>query len=644
MKKIILKRLKITHFKGIQSFEVNFNHEKNAIYGDNATGKSTLFDAWTWLLFGKDSADRTSFEIKPILPDGKYLHKVDTEVEADLLVGEHTITLKKVYKEKWVKKRGSEELHMEGHETTHFWNNVPISASQYSDKISELLEESSFKLISNTSYFNTQISWKQRREMLESMAGSISDADVIATADKAVKSQLQALLDRMASEQKTIEELAKEMAATKKKLVKELDAIPSRLDELSKMAVSLPENFSLQSKEKHLAELTEQITSIQAEIDKEREKSKDARNQIMALDKDATEYERKLRDTSRKEKQEYEDELYKWHQEFHNAIKEQKRLEDDIETLKQIVADNEKRMTDLRQEWIKLNEQSSSVEDTCDNCGQPLPKDQLDLYEKKAKESKQRKLDAINYQGKQIADETAKMKNTITGYQERIEEVKKDIGNINGKIKQLKEKEGGLDMIEQIIKEDTYLKNTEAEIKQLEKQLEGVSENADIKRLEQDREALLKEIQDYKSLESQQIGHKRRRDELLAQERQYASQISEVEQTEYHIEQYAKYKIEAVEKSVNDKFSLITFKLFEQQINGGQKPTCVTLIGGVPYSDANHAAQINAGIDIINAFQKHLDVCAPVFVDNAEAINQIIETPAQLIRLVVSKHETLTVE
>ena len=56
--KIRISNLKLKNFKGIKDLEIDFNNENTNIYGKNATGKTTIFDAFKWLFFDKDSKVR----------------------------------------------------------------------------------------------------------------------------------------------------------------------------------------------------------------------------------------------------------------------------------------------------------------------------------------------------------------------------------------------------------------------------------------------------------------------------------------------------------------------------------------------------------------------------------------------------------
>jgi exonuclease SbcC len=177
--KIELKKLSLSNFKGIRSFEILFDQITD-ILGDNATGKTTLMDAFLWLFFGKDSTDRKDFEIKTLDANNRPYHRLDHEVAAVIIVDGEQITIRRTFREKWVKKRGSNEQEFTGHSTEFYWNDVPMKESEYQAKVSSIINENIFKLITNTSYFN-QLKWQDRRNALLQIAGSISNDDVFSS-------------------------------------------------------------------------------------------------------------------------------------------------------------------------------------------------------------------------------------------------------------------------------------------------------------------------------------------------------------------------------------------------------------------------------------------------------------------------------
>ena len=120
--------------------------------------------------------------------------------------------------------------------------------------------------------------------------------------------------------------------------------------------------------------------------------------------------------------------------------------------------------------------------------------------------------------------------------------------------------------------------------------------------------------------------------------------IAQYEGIEMTMLDFSKAKASAIEGRVNSMFRLVRFKMFDTLVNGTEVETCVATVNGVPYGDGLNSAQcINGGIDIINAICNHVGVRAPIFIDNAESVNELLATDSQLVRLVVSNDKQLTI-
>src|SRR5690606_18070898 len=161
----------LNNFKGIKSLLINFADDITNIFGDNATGKTTIFDAFMWLFFGKESTDRKDFNIKNTVDTS--LNRQDHEVEASVFVDGSEIIIKRIYREKWTKKKSAEEATREGNVQEFFWDGVPVNLSEFNKRVSGLIDEKVFKLISNPAYFNS-LNWKDRRNIIFSVAGNVS--------------------------------------------------------------------------------------------------------------------------------------------------------------------------------------------------------------------------------------------------------------------------------------------------------------------------------------------------------------------------------------------------------------------------------------------------------------------------------------
>jgi DNA repair protein SbcC/Rad50 len=128
--------------------------------------------------------------------------------------------------------------------------------------------------------------------------------------------------------------------------------------------------------------------------------------------------------------------------------------------------------------------------------------------------------------------------------------------------------------------------------------------------------------------------------DLEKEETALAQQIANVEKTQFVIDKFNKLRIDTMEAKINEKFKFVSFRMFETQINGGEVECCDALIDGVPFSDANTASKINAGLDIINTLCEFYQVTAPIFIDNRESIIKVIDIESQLINLIVSENDS----
>ncbi len=179
---IRIKSIKLLNFKGQREALLEFNGQNKSLVGANATGKTTMFDAFMWTLFGKDSKGSAQFDIKTLTPDGEVLWKLPHSVSVELLVDGKLTTLRREYEEKWVKARGETEETFRGHEVNRFWNDVPCSASEYDRKVAELCDESLFRLITNPAHFNS-LEDKEKMRLLNTLEGNTTDEQFMAAGE-----------------------------------------------------------------------------------------------------------------------------------------------------------------------------------------------------------------------------------------------------------------------------------------------------------------------------------------------------------------------------------------------------------------------------------------------------------------------------
>lgn len=622
-----LLKLSLTNFKNIRQSSFEFDGENKIIFGDNATGKTTVFDSMCWLLFGKDSLDRSDFEIKTLI-NGEPIHKVNHEVEGEFSNDDGTqFTLKRVYREKHSNPRGG-DTKLTGHTTDYFINDVPVKEKEYKAYINNLISDDVFKLITNPLYFNEQYSWQNRRKLLLEMCGNVDDETVIRN-----HGELRKLLSILNG--RTVEEHKKIVAAKKAAINKELDMIPVRIDEAIR---NKPEVQSDKDKLKAdietfnagINQLEEEVAVIKNGLKETEVKSKirsikrtidERRNQVLSdYDKEKT----RLRG-------EYEFALKK----LKSIEQERDRLVDhNYETGKNIESEN-KRIEKLKEEFNTFNTQEFD-EVNCPTCGQPYPDAKREILKVAFNMQKATNLE----EWQKLIDSAENMKRSYIE-QEEIVAVK-----IDGLTNQVKEQQQDYerkfkayeDLEQPDINKDSIYMDLQAQLFLLESELDDTDTtnsyeaiNKDIDEMKAKRTQLVDELNKHEFIETIDERVK----ELERKQQQLANDKNELDEAMFLMDEFIKAKVDMLEQSINSHFKYARFKMFNVLVNGNIEECCETTYKGVPYRSMNNAARMNVGLDIINALTKYFKVDAPVFIDNAEAVTSFIPCHSQVIQLFV---------
>ncbi|MDR3246062.1 MAG: AAA family ATPase [Prevotellaceae bacterium] len=648
MKKVTLKSITLKNFKGTKKRTINFS-DTTTISGKNATGKTTIWDAWTWLLFGKDSQDRTDYQIKRLVA-GKSLAKVDCEVSAILDVSGEQISLRRVFVENWVKPHGQIDEVFKGNTHELFWNDVPLKVAEYRDRINNLVDVTVFKMITSPSYF-ASMEWKLQREELFQLAGNVSDAEIVSK-----NPDFAALLDVISG--KSLSDFKIEIAARKKKLKVELGQIQPRIDQTTKLS---PEAADFAAIENEIAALDVTIKDIDKSIvdktsvaQKHLEKTLEKQNELNELKIKTQNIVFNAKQKAQKDffdantkRKDIENKISEVNRNIGSNKKTHEITSQNILVAKQDIAKSNVKIKTLRNEWVTENAKEYKGDDLCPSCGQLLPEELRATARQLFADAKANKLKSIENQAKTINefiaaknDEIEKYQTSIAGYIEQQEKYESELGELNAALSNtpiVEQKEinpnnialyvvlnSEIKVIEEFLTKKKELPDT-FELK-VKKDF-AVTKRDSLKQILRDRQT----IADYKA----EIVN------LETKGRDLAQQIADIERKEFTIQSFLKTKIEECEKRINGLFSHITFKLFDYTIEGNEVETCVALVGEnkVPFPAANKAGQVNAGIDIINALTKFYGVSAPIFIDNSESINEIINTESQVIHLVVTNEK-----
>lgn len=678
-KQITIKSLTLNFFKGIQSLHIDFENETD-VFGANGTGKTTIADSVNWLWFGKDSSDRKDFEVKSLDANGKTNPKTQVEVSAVYLIDGNEIIIKRVLKENWVKKRGTNDVELAGNTTELYWNDVPMTVTDFNKKVDAVLVEQVFKMITSPTFFNDDKSsfgdakkpaWYNRRQVLIDLVGGDVSNEELAAGNPAY-AELIANLEQG----KTIDEYKAQIANSVKKAKEDLKAIPTRIDEVNK---SRPEAQDFSALEVNLSGYTKQLAKVESQLldaneafNAKLEAQKGAKITVNNLEAEITNIENNARreaqarlkpDTSELDKlvgnkNAKEQELLT----FENGLK---TLESQKQGFDNEVKNLEAKIADKRKEWETENAKELAFGDNDFHC--PTCKREFeagDVEGKKAemlatfKANKANTLKAISEQGKNLSIQLTTNQASSDALNVRIENGTKEIEGIKGQIETVKRQielcnsdASTSTLTEQEVYEGILKLNLnyDAKVKELATAKGQIEEIPSVdttelttKRLE--LTALIDGIKTKLATKSQIETIEKRIQQLVDEEKELAQQVANVEKMQFTIESFIKEKIDRLETAINSKFKLVKFKMFDEQLNGGLKETCVAMVNGVPYSDVNTASKINAGIDIINTLCEFYGVTAPIFIDNRESVTEIIDTDSQIVSLIVSpEHKALTV-
>lgn len=644
---IILKSLKLHNFKGIKDFKVEFGHVTD-IKGKNGLGKSTIFDAFNWLLFDKDSQGRKNFEIKTLDETGESLHKLEHTVEGNLIIDGIQLSLAKTFKEKWTKKRGQATQEFSGHETTYSINGVPVKKKDYEEKIKEIMDEGLFKLVTNPMYF-PNLNWKEQRTIVQEIIGTIDDERVINYNSK--------LAPLKGAYTDSISEYNARTKASIKKINDEIKLIPARIDECNNNIVDV-DFTELEARKK---EVEKKINDIDERIEDSSKGNDVLLEHKQNLFNLKQEYQEKL-NHARADASNGKDKLINKLQGKKNELREvnslMKNYSYEIEREEarkrsyetSLIGINEK-LNKLRNKWKEVKARNFEADNKiCKYCGQELPAHEIEQLEERFNLNKAKELEIVCTN----ADKAKKEK-------EELEEKINKIKEINIKTReQSEEANKNKKALEEEIKKiqteiDNFIVPTDINFDgkvQLEREIELVEEdiknfktvdNTELKAEKQVLKVELAQINSKLAAKENNERLKERIKELDAEEVELAQKVAKLEGQLFLCEEFTRTQVELSEGMINKKFKNIKFKLFKELINGGLEETCEIVKDGVTYSNLNTAAQINAGIEIINVLSEHYGTKAVIFIDNAESVNKIADTDSQLVKLIVSEDEKLTI-
>lgn len=634
-----LIKLEIENFQGIKKQTFIFSGQNATIFGQNGSGKTTTATALQWLLFDKNLQGK-QIDVAPLDKDNNELYEQVPHVTAVFDKDGQELKLTKESYPKYMKNKmtGNKE-YTKSRTGKLYVDDVPYTITNYKNYISELIDEDVFKLVTNIHSFN-DLHWTDRRKILFEVCGQLTDEEIINS-----NSELQPLVEILKN--KSVEDQKKVIKDKLKKTNDDIEDIPVRINEATLSKVETTES------EINIDEVKQQIENHESEILSINNGSEEIelRNQISQKQNELMLLEQNHSNDNQSNINNLKSKL---------SLEESNKLnfETKVRMINQSINDNKsqrelklKEYKEVAAEIVEVEamQHVESVDDTCSCCGQTLPPEKIEATKQMALEqfnrNKSTKLEQLQQrkqtlleQGKQFKPTIEKLEIELQDVQESVDKSQKVIDLFNSRIESLSSNLVPANETE----EYKSILNDINEINQKRSQI--VQHNKE--KVEAIREKISEldiQVAEYNKNQAVIESNKRidkRIEELRKQETELVAIKEELNYQLYLIDEFNRTKVKTIEDTINEKFKLARFKLFDEKKNGNIEETCVTTFEGVEFGRGlNTAAMINVGLDIINTLSNHYNVYAPIFIDNAESVTNVYQTNSQQIELKVSEDD-----
>lgn len=650
---IKFKKVKIRNFRGLVNFEANLEGRSVRIAGANGLGKSSVADAITWVLFGKDSRRRTAFPIDPVDDAGRIIHHLDVSVELELLIDDQLTTLRRRRSEKWVQKRGMTTEQLDGHQTTCYIDGRPLPASDFSSHVDTIVKEELFRALTTPDYFPS-LPMDQQYRLLVKIVGTRTLAEIAAKDEEALK-----VVDELG--QRSIDQYRQGLSYDLQRTRKEQELIPVRLSEVqgfieqvkAKGADGKTAQRHAKGIEEKLRQVTQEIDSIAGVVRAENARYNDQRAYIQQLRQQRAAIEDRIEKQNREARTLHQSLVCKAKEEMEATEERHTAAKTMLGLHERRLKDLEQQLEDFRRRWEEVERLSFSwnaEEAVCPTCGQPLPQDQADQKRVEAEmrfnERKMKQQDALDEEGKKLAASKQRLQDLSAAAREEMATAERLMPEARERLSKAE-----AEPIEQADYHDAAdWQRLSSEIDQRMKELEQTTqaqEPPQLAALRTEEQAYRKELRLLEQTidRSKQIDeYVRREKELQKQRTTLSGDIARMQTRLEAAERLQLMEANDLQKRVNDLFPSVRFRLSRELLNGREVGHCELSVDGVPYSGLSTSERINAGLELINALARHYNIVAPIVIDNAEAVNKVAPTLGQQILLEVSPAKKLNVE
>lgn len=650
---IKFKKIRIRNFRGLVSFDANLEGRSVRISGANGLGKSSVADAITWVLFGKDSRRRTAFPIDPVDDAGRIIHNLDVSVELQMLIDGQPTTLRRRRQEKWVQKRGMTTEQLDGHQTTCYIDGRPLPSSDFSSHVDTIVKEELFRALTTPDYFPS-LPMDQQYRLLVKIVGTRTLAEIAAKDEEAMK-----VVDELG--QRSLDQYRQGLAYDLQRTRKEQELIPVRLSEVqgfieqvkAKGADGKTAQRHAKGIEEKLRQVTQEIDSMAGVVRAENARYNDQRAYIQQLRQQRAAIEDRIEKQNREARTLHQSLVCKAKEELEALEERHTAAQTMLGLHERRLKDLEQQLVDFRSRWEEVERQQFSwnaEEAVCPTCGQPLPQDQADQKRVEAEmrfnERKMKQQDALDEEGRKLAASKQRLQDLNAAARQEMGEVERLTPEARERLSKAE--------AEPIAQADYHdaadWQRLNAEIDQRVKELEQTTqaqEPPQLAALRTEEEGYRKELRllEQTIARSKQIDeYVRREKELQAQRTTLSGDIARMQTRLEAAERLQLMEANDLQKRVNELFPSVRFRLSRELLNGREVCHCELSVDGVPYSGLSTSERINAGLELINALARHYNIVAPIVIDNAEAVNKVAPTLGQQILLEVSPAKKLNVE
>lgn len=646
MKKITLNCLYLKHFKGLDSFEFEPLGKNATVSGQNGSGKTTLADALLWLLFGKDTRG-AKLNPKPLDEHNQEKLGLEPTVEAVLVIDGNEVSLKRVQEEKWNTPRGQLEK-VRGNDTTKYTiDGVPKMEKEWKAHLETLGAENILQMLFDSTFF-MKMNWKNRREILVNMTG-LTDEEIIAK-DPALKA-----IEKIIKEY-SIDDYRKVLASRKKEIKRQIDGLPARIQEVTEMFAKAKADIGDQSAD----EIQEQVFEYEADVSELQSKlnaiaagnaALDHQEELSKLKIKLAEAQSAYLSSTNMETRSLQDDLNKQQR----IVNEIRSLVAETEHKKSIVSTHIDEMAvflenHLKEYYALKNQTFDEHQKVCPTCAQELPADQVKTMVATFEQKRSQNMEENVAQGKAARDrrnaaetELAEIVSEYKRLSQKLVEAEETLDKINAELVFIESSTQKFEDTDPYKKIQDQIKIVQQKI--LNATTDTAVEEQELKEQIRQKRQLIAEAQAKFQRLASLSDYENRIEELKKEDAALKAQNQDVERELFLLDEFTRKKVSYLEESINSKFELVKFKLFNILKNGGLEEVCEATYNGIEYGTSlNTGARINCDLDIINTLSNEFGVSVPVFVDNTESVNDLHQIDSQMIELRVTENKNLKVE